>query len=211
MARAAHRAPRCTTRGSGHCGDRQLPFLSLLPADVTERVQQQRLYVPAFLRSGERAPPGKCWQAIGLSLHAEMYGAHAQEGDPEFLNPLTSEPVQELCLRIPTYVLTIGGQSRGLARRAFMNDVPAGVLNRRTKAFGYDSMKELVAKNRPILRSLLLDGLLARERIIDAGRLERVLSGDLTKGIGTAPDVIHAVSTEVWLQNWHWSRASMAA
>lgn len=177
-------------------------FSALVHAEVLRAVHQQRLYVPEFLKSGERAPPGKCWQAIGLSLHDEMYGAHAEDGDTEFLYPLMSQPVQELCLRIPNWVLTIGGQSRGLARCTFAADAPAGVLNRRTKAFGYDSLKDLIARNRSVLRGLLLDGHLVRQRIVESQHLERLLSGDVSKGIGNASDVIASVLTEIWLQGW---------
>jgi asparagine synthase (glutamine-hydrolysing) len=177
-------------------------FSALVAPDARRAVQEQRMYVPEFLRQGERAPPGKCWQSIGLSVHDEMYGAHAEQEDTEFLYPLMSQPLQELCFRIPTWVLTIGGQSRGLARRAFAADAPGGVLNRRTKAFGYDSLKELVARNRPTLRSLLLDGMLVARQIIDRQNLERLLSGDVAKGIGNASDVIAAVLSEIWLQRW---------
>jgi asparagine synthase (glutamine-hydrolysing) len=186
-------------------------FSPLLREDATDSVRRAGLYVPDSLRTAGRLPPGKCWQAIGLSVHDELYGAYAEEGDPELVYPLMSQPLQELCFRIPTYVLTIGGRSRGLARRAFEADVPRPILNRRTKAFGYDSMQALIAKNRAFLRSFLMDGALVKERIVDAQKLERILSGDVTKGIGTAVDVMHAVLTEVWLRRWGSTRAASAA
>jgi asparagine synthase (glutamine-hydrolysing) len=186
-------------------------FSEIVQPDVVSGVRSKQLFVPASLRSSQPIPPGKCFQIFGLSMNDGMYGAGAFEDDPELVFPLLSQPLQELCLQIPSYILAIGGRSRGLARLAFRPDVPAEVLNRRTKAFVFDFMKALLEKNLAAVQGLLLDGALVKERIVDARKLQRLLAGDLTKGIGSANDVMHAVASEAWIRTWGLTRTALAA
>ena len=49
----------------------------------------------------------------------DFYDPLGQGNEAERISPLFSQPLMELCLRIPTYVLTEGGWDRAVARRAF--------------------------------------------------------------------------------------------
>jgi len=185
-------------------------FSPLVREDVTAAVREGRLFVPPWLEDPAGIPPGKCWQVIGLSQHDDMYGSFAEENDPECVAPLLSQPLQELCLRIPTYCLTLNGRSRGLARAAFTEDVPPEILKRRSKAFAADYLKCFVAENRRFLEALLLDGLLLKQGILDEKNLNQLLGGTVAPDAAAPIDLLHAVISEAWLQGWMSRRNQVA-
>jgi len=183
----------------------------LLTSEAADEVRKRRLFVPSWFDSSGRMPTGKCWQVIGLSYPNDLYGSYAAEDDPEYVLPLLSQPLQELCLRIPTHILSVGGKDRGLARRAFARDVPASILHRSSKGFVDDYFQELLAANLPFIKSLVCDGALVKERIVDAAMLERTLQLDHSMGMGNAIEIIQLASTEAWLRAWQGSRLQAAA
>jgi asparagine synthase (glutamine-hydrolysing) len=186
-------------------------FSRLLTSEAADEVRKRRLFLPSWFDSGGRIPPGKCWQMIGLSFPNELYGSYAAEDDPEYVFPLLSQSLQELCLRIPTHVLTVGGRDRGLARRAFARDVPASILHRTSKGFVDDYLKELLAANMSLIKSLVCEGALVKERIVDASMLDKALRLDHSMGMGNAIELLQLASTEAWLRAWEGSRLQAAA
>jgi asparagine synthase (glutamine-hydrolysing) len=115
---------------------------------------------------------------------------------------LTSQPLVELCLRIPVHLCIAGAWDRAIARRAFAADVPAEILWRRTKG-GIDSyVKEALRRNARFVREMLLDGLLVQSGLLDKARLEEAL-GDAAIGtrIGSA-EIFDHLTTEAWLRRW---------
>jgi len=188
----------------------QFEFSPFLTPDAAALVKRERLYIPNWFDEAKRMPSGKCWQIFGLSLHDDLYSPAAAEGDPEYVFPLLSQPLQELVLRIPSYVLTFGARDRGLARVAFQADVPQENLRRRGKAFVDDFSKEILITNRSFVRELLLDGHLVREGIVARDKIERALSGDFGKGLGHSIDLLDCATTEAWSQTWA-EPASIAA
>lgn len=186
-------------------------FSSLVPPNVAEHVRTLRLYVPACFASGPAVPIGKCWQILGLSRRDTMHGVYARADYPENVYPFLSQPLQELCLQIATYVLTLGGRSRGLARTAFRADVPAEIINRNTKGFVSDYLKAIVAKNAGLLRSLVLDGVLVKDQLIDRVKFDRVLSGDHAIGGVPTSQLLQVAATEAWIQSCKTLRVKAAA
>jgi len=186
-------------------------FSPLVPPNVAEHVRALRLYVPACFARGPAVPLGKCWQIIGLSRRDTMHGVYAYHDYPENVYPFLSQPLQELCLQIATYVLTLGGRSRGLARAAFRADVPAEIINRNTKGFVSDYLKAIVARNAGLMRSIVLDGALVKEQLIDRAKFDRVLSGDQAIGGVATSHLLQVAATEAWIHSWRTSRVKAAA
>jgi asparagine synthase (glutamine-hydrolysing) len=186
-------------------------FSEILTSDAADEVRKRRLFLPSWFDASGRVPPGKCWQIIGLSFTHELYGSYAAEDDPELVFPLMSQPLQELCLRIPTHILTVGGKDRGLARRAFARDVPPSILHRTSKGFVDDYLKELLAANLPLIKGLVCEGSLVKERIVDAAAVEKALRLDHSMGMGNAIEILQLASTEAWLRAWAGSRLQAAA
>ena len=104
----------------------------LVPAMI-EEARRSGTFLHPLLRHPRGAPSGKLWHAHQISQPFDFYDPLGREGDAERLSPLFSQPVMELCLRIPTYVLTHGGWDRAVARRAFYHDLPPQIRNRRNK------------------------------------------------------------------------------
>ena len=190
---------------------RRYAFSQLLTAEATDEVRKSRLFLPSWLDVSGAVPPGKCWQIIGLSFPNELYGSYAAEDDPEYVFPLLSQPLQELCLRIPTHILSVGGRDRGLARRAFARDVPPSILHRSSKGFVDDYLKELLVANLSLIKSLVCDSILVKERIVDATALDNALRLDQSMGIGNAIEILQLAATEAWLRAWQGSRLQAAA
>lgn len=143
----------------------------------------------------------------------EFYDPFSAPGQPQAdrVHPLYSQPVVELCLRIPLYVHFFNGRDRGLARDAFTSEVPKEILQRQWKDRGANVNEELVARNLLFLRGLLLDGALVREGILDRSAVERALSNTPTKAAADLPVILHYLNTELWVHKWAHRAASAAA
>lgn len=116
--------------------------------------------------------------------------------------PLLSQPVVELCLRIPSWMWVTGGRNRALARDAFRSRLPELVANRRTKGDLTGFMAEVFRQNRPLVRALLLDGRLAREGVIDRKAVERCLSAENDPDQMERGRLLALAKTEVWAGSW---------
>jgi len=144
-------------------------------------------------------PIGKWWQIQSTSTPPSFYD---QLGDPlavERVPPLVSQPIVELCLKIPTYVLVENGWDRAIARRAFEADLPRAVVNRRGKGGLETHVREVFGANIEFIRELLLDGELARRGILNREHLEACLSGTRTVGAPEITEMQDHLSTEAWI------------
>lgn len=150
-----------------------------------------------------RMPPGKSWHAAGLMIPTEFYDPLGARDDPEIVHPLMSQPLVELCLRIPSYVLTQGGWDRAIARKAFRTDVPTQILNRRSKGGMEENVQHIFEANRTFARRLLLDGVLVDRGLLDRQRVDEATSGEPTRTGGTMGEIFDYLCTEAWLRTWN--------
>ena len=156
-------------------------------------------------------PHGKLWHILWLSTAPHFYTALAREGDPERVEPLTSQPLTELCLQIPTFVLTAGGKDRALARQAFVQDVPAAILERQHKGSIESFIRRSLLNNIEFVRETLLDGVLVQQRFLDRKPLEAALSGRHER-IASAPTALFDfLGVEVWIRRWVQRRSGAGA
>lgn len=121
--------------------------------------------------------------------------------EPEPVSPLTSQPLVELCLRIPSYTQIAYGEDRALARRAFVGDVPAPILSRLWKDRAVGHLEETIRENRLFLTELLLDGFLVKERLLDRSRLELALRGSLSRGSTFPVEIMDHALVEAWMHS----------
>lgn len=117
----------------------------------------------------------------------------------EVCYPLLSQPIIELCLRIPSYILTTGGKDRGLARRAFRNYIPGEILRRESKGGIQNYIQEILENNRAFIKEILLDGALVKHNLLDRNGLERALAGAQTSINSETVNILRHVCTEIWL------------
>lgn len=162
----------------------------------------------------EGVAPGKILHALMLMIGCwdVFYDPIGSTHYPDRVHPLLSQPLIELCLRIPTYVLTAGGWDRAIARRAFERELPPEIVARRSKGGNDAYLRQLLQCNLKFVRELLLDGVLVQENLIDRHRLESVLSQQRASLAPEAGEVlVQHLNIEVWLRGWTTTRRKAAA
>lgn len=178
----------------------------LRPLLVPEALVQARRaadFLHPLLRHARGTPSGKLWHAHRITMPFDFYDPIGAPGDAERVAPLCSQPLMELALRIPTYVLTSGGWDRAIARRAFYRELPPEIRNRSNKGGMEERLRLTLEHNRAFLRELLLDGELVRQRIIERAKLAEILSGRATRVGAGASELLEYAGTEAWLRCWH--------
>jgi len=155
-----------------------------------------------WLEAPAGAPLGKLAHVAGLARAQVALDSTLGIGWPPSIRPLLSQPVMELCLKVPSWRWISGGRDRAIARQAFATELPTRLINRRTKG-GPDAFSvEVVEENRAEILRLLQQGLLNNNGIIDMHALSSLLHGDRPIG---APDHIHVtrlVAAEAWARAW---------
>jgi len=186
-------------------------FNDLINADVVQEVQRERAPPVLWYRPGCRLPPGK-QQHIYSLLPADSYYLTLQEpDDPEPVSPLMSQPLMELCLRIPTYLLTSHGWDRAIARQAFVGDVPEVILQRRSKGGVEQHYMSLLDRNAAFVRELLLQGVLVGQGLLNRSKIEELVSGRPSGVIKGMARIVMYLHIETWLQVWSRNQVVYAA
>lgn len=172
---------------------------------VWETMRHPRRFLHPAHADVSSLPIGKLMQVQQVTHFGGYYDPYQREAAPELVNPLLSQPLIELVLRIPTYVLTLGGRGRGLARLAFAQDLPPEIVRRRSKGGLQEQITTILTRNLAFARQVLLDGELVRRGLIDRSRLERALAGG-PGAVGRVGEIHMYIGVEAWLQRWPASR-----
>lgn len=161
----------------------------------------------------EAVPSGKRWHILGLAYPFNFYDPFGRENDPEQVHALMSQPLVELALRIPTYVLTHGGVwDRALARRAFSRDLPTEIAWRRTKGGMEEHARALLLLNIEFIRETILNGVLVRMGLIDRSKVEAFLTLRPDSGSGGGMhEIFEYLNIEAWLSKMSSSACAVAA
>lgn len=147
--------------------------------------------------------PGKRVHSLGVALSIPFYyNTYHRERSAPAVHPLAAQPVVELALRIPTYVLLANGMSRGLARRAFRDLLPTAITRRTVKGTSAQYWHRVVCHNVPFLRHCLLDGELVRQGLLDRAKLERYLTADQPFLSVPPTRIMDYLACETWLQQF---------
>lgn len=121
----------------------------------------------------------------------------------DIVHPFISQPIIELCLQIPSYVLTYGGIDRALVRQAFTGIAPTEIITRTTKGATTAYFNRLLVRNLPYLRGFLLDGRLVTEGLLDKRKTEAALcQSSLIRESELLFPILDAVRAEFWLRTW---------
>ncbi|HEY6926607.1 MAG TPA: asparagine synthase-related protein [Steroidobacteraceae bacterium] len=128
--------------------------------------------LPPWTTDATDLPRGKLMQIRFLAEVANRHRPIARlERAPQH-HPLLSQPLMEVCLQIPTYLLLRGGRERALARDAFAHQIPSEILRRYDKGSTIGHATEMLRRSEPFLGELLLGGVLAANKVIDPRQLE---------------------------------------
>ncbi|MBB6091223.1 asparagine synthase (glutamine-hydrolyzing) [Povalibacter uvarum] len=177
---------------------------SIASAETRRMQSQQRTYPHPWFEHQTRVPWSLIRRLGSLLYSPQFYDASVgpDEHAAETLSPLYSQPVVELCLRIPLYVHFDGGRDRGLARRAFEAHLPRENLERQWKDRAPDYAEELIRGNRAYVRERLLDGVLVREGLLDRAALEATLSDTPSRSSVGTGEILRHLDAELWLSKW---------
>ena len=147
-------------------------------------------------------PIGKFHHVRDLIDPIDHYDPYHREAAPDLVDPLLSQPVIELCLALPTWLLAHGGRSSALQRRAFAGDIPHEIATRQSKGGMDEHVATILQRNLAFARELLLDGRLVREGLLDRSKVEAVLAGRLSGPGAYQGEIHHHIATEAWLRNF---------
>ncbi len=173
----------------------QSTLLACRDATPDNRALERHVH-PDLLRAAD-LPIGKFRQVQELVSPFAYYDPFLREAAPERVHPLLSQPLVELCLTLPTWLLTQGGRGRALARRAFAHDMPREIATRQSKGGMEEHVASILERNLDFARGLLLDGHLVREGVLDRGLVQAALAGRLSAA-GTLSALHDAIAVEAW-------------
>ncbi|MEJ0038605.1 MAG: asparagine synthase C-terminal domain-containing protein [Gammaproteobacteria bacterium] len=174
---------------------------SLLNRDILATIESADDFGSPYARTTRKCGPGKLWQIDHATARRPYSSVWWREGDPQSLAPFLSQNVVETCLRIPTYFAVANRGERAVARAAFA-ELPPEVIARRSKGGSEELAWRTLRANLPFMRELLLDGELARQRIVNRALLEAALADDPTSGIHSTVPLFELVGAEAWLAPW---------
>jgi len=181
------------------------PERTLVARDVQQAAMRNpRLLHPWFASRRVRGvPPGVLWHALSVSAAPAYYSSFESGPYPERTLPLMSQPLVELCLRIPTYVLIKNGMDRATARRAFAPDLPPEIVKRRNKGRIDQHIRNVLDANLNFVRDLLLNGRLVKEGLLDRRNLELYLTRDRSPADFQYAEILQEhLCIEAWLSRW---------
>ena len=196
---AGRRALRKLRRGAGAWRN-DLDFLA--PGAPTRTDQHPWLATRAISLPGQREHLMSL-----LSVQTALTG-HRRESLAPVLFPLLSQPLVELCLRIPSWFWIDGGRNRAIARDAFMGQLPLLILQRRTKGNFLGMLGAIYRQQRPELRDLLLGGWLAEQALIDRPAIEAYLESEALLTDVRFCRVLDLANVELWARAWLARRGS---
>ncbi|MFG6432122.1 asparagine synthase-related protein [Roseateles sp. LYH14W] len=175
-------------------------YISLVPsAIVAETLRQAPRFVHPELLGASDLPIGKLFQVRNLICPVEYYNPYRRDTSPEAVHPLISQPLLELCLTLPTYLLTRGGKGRALAREAFADRIPPEIARRRSKGGIDEHATAVLQRSLPLAREILLDGQLIRRGLLDRERVEAALTGRPSTSGAYVAEVHCCFAAEAWL------------
>jgi asparagine synthase (glutamine-hydrolysing) len=113
---------------------------------------------------------------------------------------LASQPIIELCVDVPPYVMTEGGRDRSLARAAFAELLPRPILDRKAKATTTRFHTAVLELQMSFIRAVLRGGELEARGLLRGDVLARVLSRDVVPDARMGDALVTALVAEMWLR-----------
>lgn len=178
-------------------------YVTLASPAAAERARLElHRFIHPDLQAASPLPIGKHNQVEDVITPSEYYDPYLRHESPELVSPLKSQPVVELCLETPTYTLTHGGRSRGLARAAFAQDLPPEIARRRSKGSTEDHITSVLRQHLPFARDLLLDGELVKQGLLDRAQAKVALSGKPSTTQTFVAEVHTCIAIESWIRRF---------
>lgn len=154
-----------------------------------------------WLEAPADALPGKAAH-IAAILRVQQALEPSRGAALPVLSPLMAQPIMETCLGVPSWEWRSGGRDRSLARSAFADALPPLILARRVKGSPASFAGQVIESRRSDILDRLAGGRLARERIIDADAVRRVLERGMPLTDDERVRILELTAAEAWLGSW---------
>jgi asparagine synthase (glutamine-hydrolysing) len=181
------------------------PDRTIVSQDVQQAARRNPKLIHPLIasRPTRGVPPGVLWHVLTVAAAPAYYSSFDAGPYPERTLPLLSQPLVELCLRIPTYVLIKNGMDRATARRAFAPDLPPEIVKRRSKGRIDQHVRNLLDANLNFVRDLLLNGRLVKEGLLNRRNLELYLTRERSPADFQYAEILQEhLCIEAWLSRW---------
>lgn len=116
------------------------------------------------------------------------------------VSPLLSQPIVELCLQIPSWFWVHEGRDRSVARQAFEGLLPRSIIQRTDHGSPIAFTAELFEERKRELETLLLDGRLLHDNLIDGAQIEAYLRSPQPPRDMRFLRILALADIEAWLQ-----------
>lgn len=176
------------------------PDTRLLARSIEEGITPEPL--TDWLAGFNPRRPGKRAHVAMLMRTQNFLNDLASLDNPPAFSPLMSQPLIEFCLSVPTWEWCRGGINRSLAREAFGAELPLSVTQRVSKAGPDSFIREVFARNRGLLRDLLLGGLLAKHGLLDLAEVNAALGTDEHCEDQILYRLLDLAEAETWARSW---------
>jgi asparagine synthase (glutamine-hydrolysing) len=190
------------TFGIGARDDRRksAPFHQLVAESARHSVEAQEPRSSGWLERVSWETLLRMGQLAYVPSFYDLSTSH-HEATPYHASPLCAQPVFETCARIPVDVHFDGGRVRGLARRAFVEEVPEPILRRQWKDRPLLQLGEVVQQNLPFIRQQLLEGALTTEGILSRDAVEQALRGGPSRSTTICSEILSHLDLELWIRD----------
>ncbi len=157
---------------------------------------------PWFTKQATRGvPPGILWHVSTVSVPPVYYSSFGPEAAPERTMPLLSQPLVELCLRMPSYLLIRSGRDRAIARKAFAADLPESIVKRTAKGRIDQYLRNILDANLEFVREFLLDGILVGKGLLNRENLDLYLTKERSPADFQYTEILQEhLCVEAWLR-----------
>jgi asparagine synthase (glutamine-hydrolysing) len=124
---------------------------------------------------------------------------------------LTSQPLVETCLSVAPYLMSAHGKDRALARAAFGCDLPPAVLRRQNKGDTTRFVAEMLRRNLPFAREMLIQGRLIERGVLRAEAVEELVSPHGMLDGMRKTRLMRSLAAELWLRRIERARSQWAS
>lgn len=158
--KAARLTFRKATRGA------KSPYAAI-PTHLNPLVPTPPLSAHPWFSPPKNTLPGDRERVFDL-VGTQSYRAGMARGEKWPLKlPLLTQPVLEACLSVPTWMWITGGRDRSIARRAFSDQLPSAVVDRRSKGTYLNYCGAVYETHKRSMTSFLEEGVLNSKGLLD--------------------------------------------
>jgi asparagine synthase (glutamine-hydrolysing) len=176
-----------------------------MPDPLGQPDYQPWLEAPTDILPGSRAHVRSI-----IATYGHQGGSARDEIAPS-ITPLLAQPVQEWCLRVPSWLWVRGGRDRSVARHAFEDLLPEEIAERRSKGSVDSYCLQLYERQRAMLREMLVEGQLVAGGILDPDALRNYFDQPRPARDISYFRVLSLVDVEIWARDWLGSSSGRSA